>query len=68
MTQILIELDNSNLTDAFKQIVSNMKGAKIIKTIELVPNETTQKAITDARKGKGKTFKVPKDLFKEIGV
>jgi len=65
MTQIILQVDDASILPALEKTLKLLKGVKV-KTITELPNETTAKAIKDAKAGKVIRSKSSSDMFKQL--
>jgi DNA-damage-inducible protein J len=57
-----------SVSDAVRILLVRVAAEKALPFEIKVPNATTQKAMAAADRGKGKRFKSPRALFKDLGI
>ncbi|MFZ0961513.1 MAG: type II toxin-antitoxin system RelB/DinJ family antitoxin [Terriglobia bacterium] len=57
-----------SVSDAVRILLVRVAAEKALPFEVKVPNATTQKAMAAADRGKGKRFKSPRTLFKDLGI
>jgi DNA-damage-inducible protein J len=57
-----------SVSDAVRILLVRVAAEKALPFDVKVPNATTQKAMAAADRGKGKRFKSPRTLFKDLGI